>query len=66
MVAASTASKIGVVVVRTWLEPGHKQLLRARIVATDFSTEEPTVMAAGSAVEILRIVEDWIREFAET
>ena len=49
---------------RTWLEPGHKQVLRARIVATDFTTDEPIVMAAGSAVEIVRIVEEWVKHFA--
>jgi hypothetical protein len=65
VVAASTASRIGVVVVRTWLEPGHRQVLRARIVATDFTTAEPTVMAAGSAVEIARMVEEWVKHFAE-
>ncbi len=52
-------------VVRTWLEPGHRQVLRARILATDFTNPEPTVIAAASAVEIVRIVDEWIKAFAK-
>jgi hypothetical protein len=54
--------RAGVLVIRAWIE-GRR--LRARIVQTrdiDFAKTEES--AAGSAEEVVRAVEEWLRSFS--
>ena len=46
-------------VIRAWVEGGQ---LRARIVQTrDIESVKPVESAAGSAEEVVRAVEEWVR-----
>jgi len=48
-----------VLVIRAWVEGGR---LRARIVQTrDIESVKPVESAAGSAEEVVRAVEEWVR-----
>ena len=51
-------------VIRAWIEGNE---LRARIVHTrDTGSTKTVTVAAGSAEEVMRVVERWLRSFAGT
>jgi hypothetical protein len=51
--------RAAVLVIRAWVEGSR---LRARIVQTrDIESVKPVVSAAGSAEEVVRAVEEWLR-----
>jgi hypothetical protein len=51
--------RAAVLVIRAWVEGGR---MRARIVQTrDIESVKPMESAAGSAEEVVRTVEEWVR-----
>jgi hypothetical protein len=51
--------RAAVLVIRAWVERGR---LRARIIQTrDIESVRPAESAAGSAAELVRAVEEWVR-----
>jgi len=56
--------RTAVLVIRAWIEGNE---LRARIVHTrDTGSTKTVTAAAGSAEEVMRVVERWLRSFAGT
>lgn len=65
--AASQEERIGVLVLRAWLEPGAEPRLRVRITRSlDVRRQEPTIAAAATAEEAADIVRAWLIAFLES
>lgn len=61
-----TKDRIGVLIVRLWMEPHHKTGLRARITKThDTSSADLSVAAGASAEDICTVVKEWVDGFAD-
>jgi hypothetical protein len=62
--AASHEERIGVLVLRAWLEPGAEPRLRVRIThSLNVGRQEPTVAAAATVEETEDIVRAWLIAF---
>ena len=63
MAASNAAERIGVVVVRVWIEQPPGTGLRARITAQELGDGEQTSKAAKSIDAIVDNVRAWLEEF---
>ena len=60
----ATQERAAVLVIRAWVEGSR---LRARIVQTrDIESVKTVESAAGSAEEVMKAVEEWLRSLGET
>jgi hypothetical protein len=60
--SAAEPERVGVLVIRIWLEAGSGP--RARITATfDILNEVPTIVTASSVEEVCSIVREWLQDF---
>lgn len=50
----------GVLVIRTWHEPGHPQAFRARITYGQTSGSDQTTLATADPAEVLKVVRRWL------
>jgi hypothetical protein len=58
--------RVGVVVVRAWLEPNGERRLRARVTRTsDLIGGRQSVVVVATAGEILQQIREWIDEMLE-
>ena len=59
----SQAERVGVVVIRVWIEDAHASRLRARITLTDLADGETDSVVAASPEAILDVVRAYLDAF---
>jgi hypothetical protein len=64
---ASVEERVGILILRAWLDPGAEPRLRVRITHTlDIDRHEPTVEAAAMVEDACDVVRAWLTEFLAT